>query len=252
MLSGCTPRTGEPMLPFPTASPTPGPTPSSEPTPEPRTSTPAPSPSPTPTPTGPAPTPDVTVPERPDDVDALPGAPGDEPPAADPDSNPDAPATPTAAVPSERCTDDLVAWIVEDSALVADEQVTAPVPSDPAVDLGGLTDPGCAFTGSSRVFTDIEEVEAAADVRVWVFTDAESADAHAEAALSALGSAGYGVFDRRAGSDPLTHLVREEGTEVLDQALVQTWRAPSTVQRVGAEPGQVVVAVGVVTFTGLG
>ena len=236
LLAGCGPRMADPLLPSPASTSTPGPTPTATPSD-------SPTPSPTPTPTGPAPAPDATIPETPEDAEG--GASGE---AVDPDPR----STRAEAAPSQACPDDLTAWIVEESTLVADGHIAAPAPSDPSIDFGGLSEPGCAFAGKTRSFTDIEEVEATSDVRVWVFADAQTAARHAESALAALTAAGYTVFDRRGGTDPLTHLLRGEGPALLDQAVVLTWGADPTVRRVGAEPGQVVVAVGVVTFVGLG
>ncbi|MCR2815323.1 hypothetical protein [Microbacterium jiangjiandongii] len=239
LLAGCGPRMGDPLLPSPASTSTPDPTP--DPTPSD-----SPTPSPTPTPTGPAPEPDATIPETPEDADAAEGGPSGEAGAPGPRS-------PRAeAAPSQACPEDLTAWIVEESTFVADDLIAAPAPSDPSVDFGGLSEPGCVFAGKTRSFTDIEEVEATSDVRVWVFPDAQTAARHAESALAALTAAGYSVFDRRGGTDPLTHLLRGEGPALLDQAVVLTWGADPTVRRIGAEPGQVVVAVGVVTFVGLG
>lgn len=241
VLAGCGPRMGDPLLPAPSSTSTPAPSPTPVPS-----GSPTVSPTPAPTPTGPAPAPDATIPESPEDADASEsgpsGAPGDA----------DLRDTPPGAAPSRSCTDALTAWIVDESTLVADDHIEAPAPSDPSVDFGRLSEPGCAFSGRTRTFTDIEEVEATSDVRVWVFADAVTAARHADAALAALAAAGYTVFDRRGGTDPLTHLLRGEGPAVLDQAVVQTWGADPTVRRIGAEPGQVVVAVGVVTFVGLG
>ncbi|MCR2799665.1 hypothetical protein QNO21_11075 [Microbacterium sp. zg-Y818] len=235
VLGGCGPRMGDPLTPPPPPSSTATPAPSSSP---------SPSPSGSPTPTGPAPAPDATIPERPEDADATERGPSDGP--GDGDGEP-----PAGAAPSQACPDDLTAWIVDESALVADAHIATPAPSDPSVDFGGLSAPGCAFAGTTRTFTDVQEVQATSDVRVWVFTDAATAAGHADAALALLTAAGYTVLDRRGGSDPLTHLLRGVGPAVLDQAVVQTWGADATVSRVGAEPGQVVVAVGVVTFAEL-
>ncbi|MCR2827620.1 hypothetical protein [Microbacterium sp. zg.Y909] len=242
VLAGCGPRMGDPLTP----SPSPPPSPSSTSTPAP---SPSPSPSGSPTPTGPAPAPDATIPERPEDADATERGPNGGPGDGDGDGALSVP--PAGAAPSQACPDDLTAWIVDESTLVADDHIATPAPSDPSVDFGGLSAPGCAFAGTTRTFTDIQEVQATSDVRVWVFTDAATAAGHADAALAVLTAAGYTVLDRRGGSDPLTHLLRGMGPAVLDQAVVQTWGAGPTVNRVGGEPGQVVVAVGVVTFAEL-
>jgi len=238
VLAGCGPRLSDPPMPSPssTSPPVPSPTPSPSDSPV---------PTPAPTPPGPAPAPDATIPESPEDA-----APDDGAGGGSPEVGPR--ATPAGSAPSEACPDALTTWIVDESQLIADDRTAEPAPSDPAVDFAALSEPGCAFAGKNRSFTDIEEVEATSDVRVWVFTDAVTAAAHAQAALDRLIAAGYAVFDRRGGSDALTHLLRGAGSELLDQAVVQTWGAVATARRVGAEPGQVVVAVGVVTFAGLG
>lgn len=149
------------------------------------------------------------------------------------------------------CSDDLADWVLHASGLIADDRVADPVPSDPAVDLSALGAPSCAFTGSDLSFTDIEEVEAASDVRVWVFPDAATAAAHADAVIAALESAGYDTTARRDGPDAAAHLLRATGTEVADQTVVLTWGAPDTARRIGIDPGQVAVGVDIVTFTAL-
>ncbi|MBD7956286.1 hypothetical protein H9651_01375 [Microbacterium sp. Sa4CUA7] len=147
------------------------------------------------------------------------------------------------------CPDALADWVLELSGLIADDRVAEPVASDPAVDFSALAAPSCAFTGSDLSFTDIEEVEAASDVRVWVFADAATAAAHAEAVISALESAGYDTTARRDGADAAAHLLRASGTELADQTVVLTWGDPATAERIGIDPGQVAVGVDIVTFT---
>lgn len=171
--------------------------------------------------------PDATIPERPE---------GDEDGSA------------AAPLP---CPEALADWVLGISGLIADDRVPDPVPSDPAVDFSGLAAPSCAFTGSDLSFTDIEEVEAASDVRVWVFPDAATAAAHVEAVITALEAAGYDTTARRGGADAAAHLLRTAGTELADQTLVLTWGDPATAERVGIDPGQVAVGVDIVTFTGL-
>ncbi|MCR2783962.1 MULTISPECIES: hypothetical protein [unclassified Microbacterium] len=177
----------------------------------------------TPTPTTPAPRPDATIPESPDSADAA-----------------------------LSCTDDLAAWILGESGLIADERVATPAPSDPTVDFTRLAAPACAFRGTHRSFTDIDELEATSDVRAWVLPDAAAAAAHADAAIAVLEAAGYTTTSRKDGTDPAAHLLRVVGTEVADESVVLTRDHVPSVRGLGADAGPVAVVVGVVTFATVG